>query len=166
MHFAEYEKWFSEEAARVVLEPNCTQVGPFVTPTVWPNGAPWQADWTVLFNDGFYFRVVENFFRRKTILGAGGYRAAFSFHYGPTNPVADCDGVPLRSPQYPAIIRIDQDEVCGPHLHYSGEDHILQARVLNLRISDSDMFEFIRAVIEHRSSKKRFDQIIGFTVKP
>jgi hypothetical protein len=164
MRFSEYDRWFSEEVNRISLEPSCKQVGPFVTPTASPNKPPWQTEWTVLFGDDSYFRVVENWYRRKATLGGTGYREAFSFHYGPTNPDADADGVPLRSPQYPAIIRIDQDDLNGPHLHYNGEDHIPQARVSNLRITDAELFNFIRAVQANRTSGKRFDEILGFKV--
>jgi hypothetical protein len=107
---------------------------------------------------------VENWYRRGSNLGGGGYRNAFSFHYGPANPSKDSEGIPLHSEAHPAIIRIDQDDRIGPHIHYGGEDHIPQARVRNLRISDVDPFQFIRAVVEHRQSGERFDKILGFMV--
>lgn len=156
MLFSEYDTWFWEETNRITLESDCKSCGPFVTATVSPNRPPWKAEWTVLFRDGLYFRAVENWYRRKAALGGKGYREAFSFHYGPSNPDVDGDGVPLPSPQYPAIIRIDQDDRSGPHLHYGGEDHIPQSRVLNLRISDAEFFEFIRAVQRHRTTSKGF----------
>jgi hypothetical protein len=122
-------------------------------------------EWTVLFDDGFYLRLVENWYRRSASFGGGGIRKAFSFHYGPTNPDKDDEGVPLYSDKYPAIIRIDEDtDSRGPHLHYNGEDHVPQARVQNLRISDADPFQFIKTVIEHRRSHQRFDRIMRFTV--
>ncbi len=69
----------------------------------------------------------------------------------------------MNSDAYPAVIRIDQDaDWRGPHLHFDGEDHIAQSRVKNLRISDVDPFLFIRAVMEHRRSGDRFDNILRF----
>ena len=165
MQFAEYDRWFSEQANGFSIEPTCLSIGPYVTPTVAPNKPPWKAEWTVLYEDGFYLRVVENWFRRSTSLGGRGERKAFSFHYGPTNPAKNDEGVPLYSDDYPAIIRIDQDtDERGSHLHYEGENHILQSRVQNLRLSNADPFWFIKAVVEHRRSHESFDQIMRFTV--
>jgi hypothetical protein len=165
MQFAEYDRWFWEQAGGFFFEQGCVPIGPYVTPTVAPNKPPWKAEWTVLFEDGFYFRVVENWFRRRTALGGRGERKAFSFHYGPTNPAKNDEGVPLYSDKYPALIRIDRDtDDRDSHMHYGGENHIPQARVQNLRISNVDPFWFIRAVIEHRRSQDSFDKIMRFTV--
>lgn len=165
MHFPEYVTWLEEQVAETALDQGCIQIGPFATPTVTPNKPPWKFEWTVLFQDGHYFRIVENWYRRSSNLGGKGYRSAFSFHYGPTNPATNDEGVPLPGREYPAIIRIDQDaDWRGPHLHFGGEDHIPQGRVQNLRISDVDPFEFISAVIEHRRSNEGFDKIMRFTV--
>jgi hypothetical protein len=164
MRFPEYAAWLAEQVDSTVLEQGCVQIGPFATETVTPNKPPWQMEWTILFEDGLYLRVVENWYRRGSNLGGGGYRNAFSFHYGPANPSKDSEGIPLHSEAHPAIIRIDQDDRIGPHIHYGGEDHIPQARVRNLRISDVDPFQFIRAVVEHRQSGERFDKILGFMV--
>jgi hypothetical protein len=165
MTFSEYEEWLAEQTSGVLLDPRCVQIGPYATPTVAPNKPPWKLEWTVLFEDGFYFRVVENWYRRTASLGGRGYRKAFSFHYGPTNPAKDGEGVPLHSENYRAIIRIDQDaDWRGPHIHFDGEDHIPQGKVKNLRISDVDPFHFIQAVIEHRQSGDNFDKILRFTV--
>jgi hypothetical protein len=165
MTFAEYEAWVAEQVAGFEFDPDCVVIGPYATPTVSPNKPPWKFEWTVLFGDGFYFRVVENWYRRAAGLGGRGYRKAFSFHYGLANPAKDNEGVPLRSDEYSAIIRIDQDaDWRGPHLHFGGENHIPQARVKNLRISDADPFQFIQAVIEHRQSGDKFDKILRFTV--
>jgi hypothetical protein len=166
MQFVEYEKWLSEEAAKVVLEPTSTTIGPYATPTSQPNKAPWQTELTVVFDDGMFFRICENWYRRKSVLGGAGFRGHFSFHYGPANPDTDEEGVPLRSKAYPATIRIDQDDRIGCHLHYNGEDHVPQSRVQNFRISDADMFDFIRAVQAHRANGDSFHEIMKFTVTP
>jgi hypothetical protein len=165
MQFAEYEKWFEEQASGFDFGAGCVSVGPYLTPTVTPNKPPWKTEWTVLFEDGFYLRVVENWYRRSASLGGRGVRKAFSFHYGPTNPAKDHEGVPIHSDEYPAIIRIDHDtDGRGPHLHFGGEDHIPQGRVQNLRISDADPFQFIRAVVDFRRNRQSFDKIMQFTV--
>jgi hypothetical protein len=164
MHFPEYAKWLAEQVANTTFEKGCVQIGPFATPTVTPDKPPWQMEWTIFFKDGLFLHVVENWYRRGSTLGGGGYRKHFSFHYGPANPARDTDGIPLRSELYPAIIRIDQDDQIGPHLHYEGEDHIPQDRVKNLRISDMEPFQFIRAVNEYRRSGDKFDKILRFTV--
>ncbi len=165
MRFSEYEAWLAAEVANTPLEPGCEQIGPFLTPTVVPDKPPWQMEWTVLFADGYYFRVVENWFRRSSSLGGHGCRRAFSFHYGPTNPAKDDNGVPLPSNQFPATIRVDQDvDWRGPHLHYNGEDHVRQSRVQDLRISDMEPFQFIKAVMEHRRTRQDFDRIMQFAV--
>lgn len=164
MHFPEYEKWLTDQVAGIALEQGCVGIGPYATPTVTPNKPPWQMEWTVIFPDGLYFRVKENWFRRGSHLGGGGYRKQFSFHYGPANPATDAEGLPMPSAAYPATIRIDQDDRIGPHIHFEGEDHIPQRRVRNLRISDADAFDFIRAVIEHRITHDKFDKIMQFMV--
>jgi hypothetical protein len=165
MKFTEYDHWFLEQAEGFIWDASCEHIGPYVTPTVTPDRPPWKAEWTVLFGDGFYFRVVENWYRRSANLGGRGVRKAFSFHYGPTNPVRDDEGTPLYSDDYQAIIRIDLDtDGRSAHLHYDGDDHIPQMRVQNLRISEVDPFRFIRAVVEHRSNHQSFDKIMGFTV--
>jgi hypothetical protein len=108
--------------------------------------------------------IAEHWYKRKSGLGGAGYRNGFSFHYGPANPQVDDEGVPLRSNSYPAIIRIDQDDRIGPHLHFHGENHIPQERVQSLRISDVDMFDFIQAVLTHRKNGESFDKIMKFKV--
>ena len=165
MRFAEYETWLSGQVDSLVLESGSIQIGPYTTPTVAPNKPPWDMEWTVLFRDGMYFRVVEHWYRRSSALGGHGYRKTFSFHYGPTNPRKDDEGIPFPSDRFPAMIRIDLDvDWRGPHIHFNGEDHILQGRVKNLRISDVEPFEFIRAVMQHRASGETFDKIMQFTV--
>jgi hypothetical protein len=164
MRFPEYEKWLLEQASCIPLEEGCTSIGPFATPTL-VNQAPWEMDWTVLFTDSHYLRVKEHWYRRGVHLGGVGYRRTFSFHYGPTNPDRDEDGIPLPSGEYPAIIRIDEDDDWrGPHMHFCGENHIPQTRVKGLPITRLDPFEFIRAVIKQRRTNAGFDNILGFKV--
>jgi len=165
MRFSEYELWLAKQAVNTSFEEGCVHIGPYATPTVEPNKPPWDFEWTVLFKDGHYLRVVEHWYRRGSHLGGGGYRKTFSFHYGPANPSRSTEGVPVPSDAYPAILRIDSDDDWrGPHLHLDGEDHIHQSRVKNLRISDIDPFDFIKAVMEHRKSGEKFEKIMSFTV--
>lgn len=71
--------------------------------------------------------------------------------------------MPVRSSSFPALFRVDCDRH-GPHLHFAGEDHIPQARVMNLRVSDVEPFGFARAVLKHRSTKNGFDKVLNFRV--
>jgi hypothetical protein len=165
MRFLEYERWLEERVANASFEDGCVHIGPWATPTVTPNKPPWDLEWVILFKGDYYLRLVEHWYRRGSHLGGGGYRKTFSFHYGPTNPNRNAEGVPLPSDLYPAVLRIDDDDDWrGAHLHFDGENHIIQARVKNLRISDVDLFDFIEAVLEHRRTGKRFDEIMDFEV--
>jgi len=51
-------------------------------------------------------------------------------------------------------------------MHYNGEDHIQQSRVLGFHISNADLFAFIDAVQRHRNGGESLDQIFNFTVTP
>lgn len=164
MRFSAYEQWLLEQASGTPLEEGCISIGPFATPTP-PDQAPWEMDWTVLFANDHYIRIKEHWYRRGAHLGGVGYRKSFSFHYGPTNPDKDEDGIPLPSVAYPAIIRIDEDDDWrGPHMHFGGENHIPQSRVKGFSITRADMFDFIRAVMKHRETNEGFEIILDFAV--
>ena len=167
MQYDEYEALLNRSCSQLKLEPHCIEIGPFCTPTTTtPNTAPWQMEWCVLFPDRMYLVVRENWWDVKGERRRIGYRKDFAFHYGPANPKRNHDGIPVRdNKKFPAVLRIDSDHK-GPHLHFNGEDHILQARVLNLSISQVDVFDFVRAVLKHRRSGKGFDRILGFEILP
>lgn len=162
MHYTDYERWLEDQHSRCVLESSCTQVGPFCTPTVSPNRPPWQMKWAVIFDDGLFLRVTENWLTRKG-MGGRGLRHHHSFQYGQANPDRDEEGIPRRSPAYPTIIRIDFDRY-GPHLHYRGDDHIPQNRVKGLDIASIEPFTFVQAVMQHRKTGESFEQILNFTI--
>ena len=162
MRYAEYDSWLQGEYSKITLEPNCIEAG-FLRPTVTPNKPPWQMKWAVIFGDGKYFCAIENWPSRSVKFGGAGYREHFSFHYGIANLARDSDGIPLRSPDYPAIFRIDQDRN-GPHIHFGGKDHIGQDRVDGFTISDAEPFQFVQAVLQHRATGGSFDKIMQFTV--
>ncbi|MFP5276768.1 MAG: hypothetical protein ACLGPM_06615 [Acidobacteriota bacterium] len=127
-------------------------------------------DWAIVFPDGFYAYVKERWWASGVRIGGKqqpGHREHFSFHYGPTNPRRQPNRIPEKDKvKYPAIIRIDCDPQ-GPHLHFRDEDdHIEQHRVRGLTIEDSDPFDFMRAVIKHRSTNEGLDSILKFTVIP
>ena len=164
MHYADYEQWLKREHSLIALDPKWVEVGPFLTPTISPNKPPWQMEWAIIFDDGLFFRVTENWFKRKS-LGGRGLRYHHSFHYGPANPQRSTEGIPNRSPAYPAIIRVDVDRR-GPHLHYGGNDHVPQSKVHGLDISNADPFIFAKAIIEHRQTGKDLAAIMKFTVTP
>jgi hypothetical protein len=165
MRFHEYEDWLEREHAAIEteLEPGCVQVGPFLTPTEYPDSPPWKMEWAVIFPDGNFFRVTENWFARTTSLIRRGERKHFSFHYGPANPLRDAEGLPVRSQNYPAIFRADCDRH-SPHLHFAGEDHVGQGRVAGLRIDQLEPFDFARAILKYRATGDGFDTILKFKV--
>lgn len=167
MNFTRYAIQFQEKHSLISLEQDCIEIGPVLVPTR-PNSPPWKMDWAVLFSDSKYAYLYERWSPvRSHMLGAArlGFRRHFSFHYGPTNPLKGTMGIPLRDKgNYPAVIRIDVDRWC-PHIHFHNEaDHISQTRVVNLTIEDVDPFDFMRAVLQHRSSKADFDAIMNFKV--
>jgi hypothetical protein len=122
-------------------------------------------DWATLFSDGMYFAIRERWYARKSIFGGGGYRKMFSFHYGVAAAGRDQDGIPTKDNAYQTTIRVDTDWR-GPHIHYGGEDHILQQRVKGFSISDADAFQFATAVLQHRASGTDFATLLGFMVTP
>jgi hypothetical protein len=164
MRYAEYEQWLDDEHSKFVVGSECTQLGPFLTPTIDPNKPPWQMEWAIVFDDGLFFRVTENWFKRKS-MGGRGIRHHHSFHYGPANPDRDQYGIPKRSAAYPAIIRVDVDRR-GPHLHYAGNDHIPQNKVKGFDIADAEPFVFAEAVMQHRRTGESFEKILKFTLIP
>jgi hypothetical protein len=54
----------------------------------------------------------------------------------------------------------------GPHIHYDGQDHIVQARVNGLDIDDLDLFDFMDAVRVNRVTGRPLHEILNFTVQP
>ena len=171
MNFALYATQFQVKHSRISLEPGCIEIGPILAPTR-PNSPPWKMDWAVFFPDSKVAYLYERWSQVPwtpgcpPLSGAArrGYRKHFSFHYGPTNPIKGPSGIPLRDKQnYPAAIRIDVDKWC-PHIHFHGEAHIAQSRVTGLKIEEVDPFDFMRAVLQHRSSTTDFDAIMNFRV--
>jgi hypothetical protein len=167
---SEYATWFWAEHAKYVLEQGAREIGPRLRPTSPCGPVPWQLKWAVLFDDGFYAQVTENYTLTK--FSGQGDRKDFSFHYGQTPAIFDTDGFPIyRNLGSPAIIRIDNHRPYdppwgGPHLHYNGEDHIGQHRVGGLDILKVDLFNFMEAVRKYRKTGLPFQEILNFTVQP
>jgi hypothetical protein len=165
MRYTDYVTWFNGERNNLSVEPGSTQVGPIYVPTA-PNRPPWNLDWCLRFSDGKHIKLKERWWAKPTRLGGLGYRKHLAFHYGELNPVSDMQGFPVRdSLNFPPIIRIDSDAY-GPHMHYEGKDHIPQSKVQGFDISNADLFDFIRAVQEHRKTGDLFHKILNFTVLP
>ncbi len=170
MLFPDYAAWLHRGYAAFQVDPAWIEIGPNYGPTVPPNSPPWNMDWAIKFPDGYYAYVYERWHGsgvRGLSMPRWGSRKHFSFHYGPANTSLKPNGIPERDKiNYPAIIRIDCDKR-GPHLHFHSEDdHILQHRVRGMIIQDSDPFDFMRSVIEHRNTGRDFDSILKFTVTP
>ena len=161
---SEYATWFWAEHAKYVLEQGAREVGPRLRPTSPCGPVPWQLKWAVLFDGGFYAQVTENY--TPTKFSGQGERKDFAFHYGQTPSSFDPNGFPIYQKRgLPATIRIDCDVPSGPHIHYNGEDHIEQSRVIGLNILKSDLFDFMEAVREHRKTGQPFHEILNFTVQ-
>jgi len=162
--FDDYEAWFESEEELLSLEPGFDVKGPNLLCLGKPGTAPWQLDWAIIFNDGKYLRVTVNYCQLKKNFKGQGKRQYFSFHYGDCSSDRDEDGFPEFLPQ--ADLRIDIDEVSQKHIHYDSEDHVSEVRVKGLDFDAISPFGFIRAVLEHRKTRKALHEILGFTVEP
>jgi hypothetical protein len=170
MNFPDYVTWLKTQRSLITFEPGCTHIGPLYGATALPDSPPWKMDWAVLFpNDNKFAYVYERWIQipgRLAGIGNLGYRQHFSFHYGPANPRRDKLGIPKRDGvHYPPTIRIDLDKY-NPHIHFRGEDHLQQTRIVGMAIANSDPFTFMKAVIEHRKAHADFDTILKFEVIP
>jgi hypothetical protein len=167
MLFEEYSAWLWTEHSKFTIDPRWIECGPFCTPTIpISNKPPWQMEWCIKFPDGTHVVVRENYTPMKRLHAPRGYRKDFAFHYGSTPPTCHADGIPVRvrNGAYPPILRIDSDPNIPPHIHFGGEDHILQPRVKGLDIPNANVFDFVKAVIEHKATQKRLDELLGFEV--
>lgn len=160
---AEYEAWFEGECNNLTLEPGFTVVGPFTDATGHPGSPPWRSDFAIIYPDGMYIRVVENYRPLPKRYGGGGCLQYLSYHYGPCTNVRDSEGFPVFIAE--CELRVDIDR-WDRHIHYMNEDHIPAVRLPGLDFERIDPFEFIRAVEEHRKSSKPLHEILGFKVEP
>lgn len=161
---AEYEAWFEGECNKLTIDPGFTVVGPFTDALGNPDSAPWRSDFAIVYPNGMYIRVSENYRPLPKRHGGGGCLELFSYHYGPCTTARDSDGFPLFSKRFE--LRIDTDRRHKRHIHYLKKNHIPEARLTGLDFDSIDPFEFIRAVEEHRKSLKPLHEILGFNVEP
>jgi hypothetical protein len=173
IRWAAYSEWFRDHYDVLkydLLEPGCIEIGPILEPKDrrFPRQAPFGADWAVLYDDGYYFRVKEAFNRMGRPQSGMGLREHFSYHYGRAHPRVDAEGFPLtQEPDTPfAELRIDVDRRLDPHIHVNSPDHITQDRVHGYSIKDADMIAFLRAVVTHRKSKEPLHKLLGITILP
>jgi hypothetical protein len=162
---SEYRESFLKNAGKLrreLLVKGIEEVGPYLDPTVKDgHDVPWLLEWAFVFPGGFHWKVTEYYSKR-----AGkekGIKANSSFHYGKTSRHRD----PYNFPEHlksGCVIRIDDSEKDGPHLHYQGIDHIPQTKVDGLDIQRFDLFDFIRAVHVHRERKVPFHELLRFKV--
>lgn len=170
MYFSDYLPRLVADHASIGREAGSIEDGPLVRPTR-ANSPPWNMDWIVRFPDGKHAYLYERWLPDPASPRVGGVhmgaRRVFSFHYGPTPTATRKNGFPARDKaNYPAIIRIDNNQF-GPHLHFHSEEpHISQVKVNGLNISDLQPCDFMRAVLEHRSTGVDFDEIMKFKVIP
>ncbi|MGE5113886.1 MAG: hypothetical protein ACM3JB_23730 [Acidobacteriaceae bacterium] len=121
----------------------------------------WHFKWEIEFkSDGHYIYCREAWSARKA---KPARRYKFSFHYGP-GPQRDANGGIIIDPKIPVVLRCDQTSHTPEHIHYLGPDHYEQDRVQGLVIDKIDLFQFVWAVLRHRSTKDPLDKILGFKV--
>ena len=161
---ADFETWFDVESDKVKLDDMVNQTGPFVRPTVEPGEPPWSVKWLLFFKDDKYLRLNENYYRRSSHSGGGAHRAQFSFHYGNIPPKRY--GSLAWQKEEQVDLRFDLDGRIGPHIHFNGEDHILQSRVSGIQVTDQTMFTFIEGIRMHRQSGAPLETVFGFKVNP
>lgn len=109
-----------------------------------------------------YIRVYEHYRELAKAFGGGGRLQYFSYHYGPCSEDQDSGGFPERLDE--CVLRIDVDWKSNRHAHYDGEDHIPENRLIGLDFDAITPFHFIRAVLEHRKTKRPLPEILGFKV--
>jgi hypothetical protein len=160
----EYEAWFQGECNNLALESGFSVVGPFLDASGDPASPPWQLDFAIIYPDGMYIRIVENYRELPKRDGGGGCLQYFSYHYGPCTKERDKYGFP--EPLKDFELRIDLDPWSLRHIHYAGENHIPEVRLPGLDFNKINPFEFIRAVEEHRKGLKPMHEILGFKVEP
>jgi hypothetical protein len=114
--------------------------------------------WELRFEDGKYIRAKEHYSKIRGRSEAR--RLYFSFHYGPDPAPAE----PMASD--PVDIRIDKQSGQPPHMHYNGPgDHIGQDRVSGLALEDVELFDFLKGIFKHRSTKHPIHEVFGFTIR-
>src|ERR1035437_6561482 len=102
---AEYEAWFEGECNKLALDPGLTIVGPYTDPLVNLGSAPWRSDLAIIYANGMYIRIVENYCPRLRIDGGGGCLQHLSYHYGPCTDARNDKGFPVFSKEFE--LRID-----------------------------------------------------------
>lgn len=90
-------------------------------------------------------------------------RKAFSFHYGVITAKA-ANGVPTWRAEDPVDIRIDK--LGATHLHYREQNpHYPQTSVQGLVLDRIEMFQFLNAILKHRSSGRTIQDVLHFKLK-
>jgi hypothetical protein len=158
----EYEAWFQSGCDGITLESGFTLIQPVITSL--GDLPPWVLDFAIMYSDGMYIRIGETYRALPMGQGGGGRLQHLSYHYGRHKGGFKADGFPAHSSE--CEIRIDIDPVFDRHIHYQGENHILEARLPGLDFNTVDPFKFISAVEERRRTGKPLHEIFGFTVEP
>ena len=162
--FAEYEAWIEAGCNATRIDPGCSVVGPALDPLGDPDSPPWSLDFAIIYPGQMYIRIGEYYRQLPRSAGGGGCLQYFSYHYGSFSGAVDRDGFPVMVKQFE--LRVDIDRWHTRHIHYQNEDHIPEDRLPGLDFSAIDPFVFIRAVEEHRGTKKQLHEILGFRVEP
>lgn len=124
---------------------------------------PWVMQFGIIYSDGMYIRIYEHYRSLSKAAGGGGRLQHLSYHYGPASAERDEDGFPVKADE--CVLRIDNAPNWGKHAHYGGEDHIPEQRLVGLDFDAITPFDFIKAVMMHRKTKRPLHEILGFEVK-
>jgi hypothetical protein len=171
-----YVAWFTPQYDALMpelMELGSTEYnnGPILSPKdrKFPRSAPFGVDWAMFFpSDNKYFRVKECFNRVGWPNAGLGVREHFSYHYGTPHLLLDFDGFPVtQDPETPfADLRIDRDATLDPHIHLNSGEHIYQDRVQGYSIEKADLFEFLKAVSEHRKTGTPIHELLNIKLLP
>jgi hypothetical protein len=122
----------------------------------------WTFDWLLVFkSDDKYLRVRESYEKMAGLLMSR--RLGFAFHYGPIVK-QNANGDVIHESSDPVDIRIDKSRG-HTHMHYQAPSpHYAQENVKGITLDSIGMFEFVRAVLQHRKSGKDISEILGFKI--
>jgi hypothetical protein len=165
-----YQVWktlFTQNYSKFKLPKGATECGPFLRPTIHPNLPPWKLFWCIIYPDQQYIRIVEYYDVDTVLSRKGGVRVQFCFHYGPLAKGRDKKyGCPKIHKKTHIRFDLSTDQYVD-HLHYLGEDHIPQDRMVGCKILDMEPFRFIQGIEAHRNSHKPLSlhECFGFEIK-
>jgi hypothetical protein len=154
--------WFEEGCDYISPQSGFSVIGPLLDTS--GELPPWVLDFALMYSDGMHIHLGETYVPLPKREGGGGRIYHLSYHYGRHEGRFKASGMPAFSKS--CELRIDIDSLHGRHIHYGGEDHIIEDRLPGLDFDKIDPFLFIQAIEEHRADGKPLHEILGFKVEP